>query len=91
MSCVVCGDLNIELHHVRSKGSGGPDESWNLMPLCRTHHREIHDRTLKQMTDKSQRMRKWLYDNGWYIEHFINKKKWWNDNLNEVDHVKNKL
>jgi len=33
----------VTAHHIRSKGAGGGDELWNLMPLCMWHHRLIHD------------------------------------------------
>ena len=33
----------IDGHHVRSVGAGGKDFA-NEIPVCRTHHREIHDR-----------------------------------------------
>jgi len=27
-----------ELHHLLSKARGGPNEAWNLAPLCKHHH-----------------------------------------------------
>ena len=33
--------LPLHIHHVRSRGAGG---TWkDTLPLCRNHHREIHD------------------------------------------------
>ena len=29
-------------HHIKTKGSGGDDVDDNLIPLCATHHAEIH-------------------------------------------------
>lgn len=35
--CTVCGNNNIELHHVLSGNRGRPDDS--VVPLCVEHHR----------------------------------------------------
>lgn len=40
--CFICGLLPSVAHHLKSKGSGGPDKIWNLIPLCKKHHTEIH-------------------------------------------------
>jgi HNH endonuclease len=31
-----------DVHHVEHWGRGGPTAMWNLMLLCRRHHRLIH-------------------------------------------------
>lgn len=31
-----------EAHHVTTRGAGGGDEFWNVMPLCHGHHMEWH-------------------------------------------------
>lgn len=41
MSCIICGEDN-ERHHIKTRGSGGSDDDWNIMFLCRMHHVEIH-------------------------------------------------
>lgn len=40
--CVVCGKPG-NAHHIKSKGSSGNDTKNNLICLCFTHHREVHD------------------------------------------------
>ena len=40
--CTACGSWPVDVHHIKSVGSGGSDHINNLMPLCRTHHIEIH-------------------------------------------------
>jgi len=46
--CAVCGkppgdSVNpIDPHHIRTVKSGGPDEDFNLWPLCRIHHTQWH-------------------------------------------------
>jgi 5-methylcytosine-specific restriction endonuclease McrA len=33
----------MDVHHILTKGSGGPDEEWNFLALCRLCHNEIHN------------------------------------------------
>jgi hypothetical protein len=33
----------LQVHHIKSKGSGGNDTKNNLICLCYVHHRETHD------------------------------------------------
>lgn len=37
--CVICGKSS-DPCHIKTRGSGGPDEEWNLLPMCRLHHIE---------------------------------------------------
>lgn len=42
--CKFCGSTkNIELHHSNYKWLGTKDELRSVIPLCRTHHQEVHD------------------------------------------------
>jgi hypothetical protein len=43
--CVVCGDSHFDLHHRTYKRLGAELMS-DLIPLCRLHHKELHDRRL---------------------------------------------
>lgn len=36
--CLVCRKPGSEPHHIRTKGSGGDDSAWNVIPLCPDHH-----------------------------------------------------
>lgn len=39
--CWVCGRAApSDASHIKTKGSGGPDEPWNVVPKCRQHHIE---------------------------------------------------
>ena len=40
--CEVCSGP-AEPHHIVSRGAGGREEAWNLLYLCRMHHRHCHD------------------------------------------------
>lgn len=38
-----CGArAHLEVHHLRYRSHGGPDEPWNLTVLCHFHHRLLH-------------------------------------------------
>jgi hypothetical protein len=45
--CKWCGAAGVplEVHHCLLRSGGGPDESWNLITLCRQHHEEVHKNT----------------------------------------------
>lgn len=50
--CCCCGTWQlIHAHHIKSRGSGGPDTLNNLLPLCFRHHTEIHQIGLTKMLD----------------------------------------
>lgn len=75
--CVCCnqaGENKITFHHVKSRGSGGTDDSWNLMPICLTHHNETHSKGNSWMVSQYYGFKKWLLDNGWEYDPMF--KKW---------------
>jgi len=41
-ACEICGDIP-ERHHIVSRGSGGVNEDFNILHLCRVHHVEFHN------------------------------------------------
>ena len=41
-----------EVHHIKSRKSGGDDERWNCIPVCRICHTECHKRGLFYMMNK---------------------------------------
>lgn len=49
--CLACGQLS-DPCHIISRGAGGPDEVWNLMPLCRKHHSEQHQKGWKALASR---------------------------------------
>lgn len=57
-----------DLDHIRTRGAGGGDDHWNLMPLCRFHHSERHQIGVNAMAKKYPRYRRWLQRNGWKID-----------------------
>jgi 5-methylcytosine-specific restriction endonuclease McrA len=42
LGCLICGAPDADPAHIRSVGAGGPDEEWNLIPLCRREHQIQH-------------------------------------------------
>jgi hypothetical protein len=51
--------------HIRSRGSGGPDEPWNLVSLCRHHHAMQHSQGWKWMSEHFPGVREALLLRGW--------------------------
>ena len=54
-------------HHIKSRGSGGPDEAWNLIPVCLEHHNEVHNIGLYEFAEKYPSVGDWLVIHDWYI------------------------
>lgn len=39
LRCMACGaEPPSEAHHIKSRGAGGGDDPWNVLPLCPNHH-----------------------------------------------------
>lgn len=68
--CLICRKL-AEIHHIKTRGSGGSDEPYNLVPLCREHHTEIHTKGNSFMANKYKSFKDFLEANGW---EFFNEK-----------------
>lgn len=67
--CACCGDqLTTVAHHIKSKGSGGPDEAWNLIALCTIHHTEIHKRGASFMIQNYFNFGNVLHKLGWELD-----------------------
>ena len=78
-SCEVCGTFEmICVHHLKSRGSGGPDKLDNLMALCFNHHEEIH-RSLVKFVEKYPHTETVLRKKGWDFN--LIDKAWRNYNL----------
>lgn len=66
--CVACGfGPPCDPAHVRSVGSGGPDTSWNVMPLCRYHHTEQHAKGWGAVAARHPTIKIWLEGMGWEL------------------------
>lgn len=67
MKCLVCGNHKVDVHHIKTRGSGGSDELHNLAPLCRIHHSEIHQLGTVSFSQKYLGVSTYLLDNGWEL------------------------
>lgn len=58
--CLICHSWPTDPHHITSKGARGGDTVHNVMPLCRTHHREWHDSGRITFVRKYIESQQWL-------------------------------
>ena len=66
LPCVCCGTTRGTVaHHVKSRGSGGSDEPHNLMVLCDSTHKLIHQHGLSYVVIMHPTIKAWLIENGW--------------------------
>lgn len=76
-NCRACGDFPTDPAHIRSKGAGGPDESFNVIALCRRHHTEQHQRGWWDFLSNKPILWFWMQSIGWqWLDG-----KLWNDRL----------
>jgi len=40
--CEVCQAPSTDLHHIITRKTGGPDEYWNYLALCKIDHQVFH-------------------------------------------------
>jgi len=78
LPCLACNESRdgyICFHHLTTRGSGGNDHAWNLMPLCFKHHTEIHKIGLLKFISKypDSKIDSWLINHKWEFVTFINK------------------
>ena len=75
LPCLGCGSVgNSEAHHVKTWASGGGDDVWNIIPLDRWCHAEIHHIGLTRFAERHTKVKTWLLDNKW---EFCNVKNKW--------------
>ena len=63
IGCPQCREVSG--HHLKTKGAGGDDQDWNLLPLCQLHHIEIHQLGLKLFIKKYPNIKDIIIDKGW--------------------------
>lgn len=51
LPCIVCRNP-AEPHHTESGGVGLKGSDFSCVPLCRKHHRELHDMTVSEFESK---------------------------------------
>jgi 5-methylcytosine-specific restriction endonuclease McrA len=68
MKCLACGSANTERAHIKSRGSGGSDDAWNIMALCRKDHQEQHKIGIITFIEKYPEVKTYVEQNGWQID-----------------------
>lgn len=71
--CIISGFKGVDLHHWKTKGSGGTDGDHNLMPLAHVYHQECHRIGVKSFVYKYSEVKRWLLDNGWTFDVVLDK------------------
>lgn len=69
LPCCICGreppHYQIDPSHIKTVGSGGHDDEWNVVPMCRQHHTEWHMLGPNKFTQMYPTMNKLLKRLGW--------------------------
>ncbi len=64
--CEACGFNGVvDRAHIKSKGSGGTMDDFNIILLCREHHTEQHKLGWNKMSIKHSRISLSLASRGW--------------------------
>jgi hypothetical protein len=81
MKCEICYKPATDKHHIKTRGSAGTDDDWNLLSLCRLHHSEIHRIGTNRMILKYSHLKEILAKKGWEVvsEFNVNKLRRIND------------
>lgn len=67
--CAACGRDGVsEVHHIKSRGAGGPDLEENLLPLCHPCHEMTHKIGTIKMMSRYPFLRVALRGKGWTWE-----------------------
>lgn len=82
MPCLACGRRPAVPAHVKSKGSGGPDEPFNLIPLCNRCHIETqHRHGWMYFLKRFPHVKDHLESFGWEVHDSHGVAKLWHPNL----------
>jgi len=77
--CIICGKNTSKdtcWHHLKTRGSGGTDDSWNMVPVCFNHHTAyFHLKGLTFTANKFKKVHEFLINNGWIFDE--NRSKWY--------------
>lgn len=64
--CIACGaPPRSDVSHIRSRGAGGPNVPWNMIPFCRLHHVQQHQVGWNILMRCYPRVRARLLELGW--------------------------
>lgn len=69
MPCSICGAVGpSDPSHIVSRGAGGDDYPFNVLPKCRGHHTEWHSLGWYRFMGKYPRFTDLLLDLGWEVD-----------------------
>jgi 5-methylcytosine-specific restriction endonuclease McrA len=65
-TCFLCGKYGeLERHHIKTRGSGGGDEDWNIAMVHRICHIKIHSLSWGKILERDPSLAQKLQDKGW--------------------------
>jgi hypothetical protein len=73
--CLICNSVNVDKCHIKTKGSGGSNEEFNIIYLCRVHHQEQHKTGIVTFVEKYQQVKDEIEAKGWVIRDLFGRKK----------------
>lgn len=73
LRCLVCGQFPTDVDHIKTRGSGGSNDWFNVWPLCRNHHTEKHSLGLNEFIRRYQKLIPELEIRGWEFDTHRNK------------------
>ena len=66
--CLACGVGGpSDIHHVKSRGAGGGDDAFNIIPLCRVCHERWHKMGGGTFVKKKPHVGEYLKSMGWEL------------------------
>lgn len=57
-----------EVDHIKTRGSGGGNQPWNLAPVCVEHHRARHNTGITTFINREPGYRAWMIIMGWEFD-----------------------
>ncbi len=70
--CIICNrNIEVDRCHIKTRGSGGTDDDWNILLMCRLHHNEQHSTGFYKMSLKYPHLLVILKYKGWeFVDEF---------------------
>jgi len=65
--CVICGSSPCDPSHIKTRGSGGGDDEWNVVPMCRWHHFKWGSVGVITFLREHPKFKELLFSMGWEI------------------------
>lgn len=78
--CCNCGSSGIiDIHHLKTRGSWGDDLEFNLVPLDRKCHVDLHKKGTNRFVELNPAFQVYIMDKGWYWDEY--RKRWLHNDL----------